>query len=434
MLEAEVAPRMSFGCTSHGRRTFLKTTMAAGTAVGLAGLAGPVAAQRDHFRIGVVTSLSGDLRFGGHVTRRGYDLWERTINDQGGIEVGDERYEVALEYGDARSEPGTGADVAVRLIEGEDVDVLLGPYSSPVTLAVAPITDREEVPHITGSAESPDIWLEQYEYTFGTIPTVTIIAGEVTEGLLQLEPEADSAYITGVEDPFTRDAAEAMRDTAEEVGIEVLGYELFPAGSDWTSPVSAAAAEDPDFHMHGAHIADNVDFTTAAADLDYTPNGIFQHYGVETDSYHDGAGDLAEYIFGASVWLPGIDRPGGPLFDSPEAYAEESQVHFETVPDYTQAASTAAGIVYQEALGELGSEPPLTGDDRAELIGILEEISVETFYGTVEFETEGEFYHNNIATDPIGIQLREDLAPEIVTPEDLQTVEPEYPVPPWDER
>ena len=44
-------------------------------------------AERDFYKVGVITSLSGDLATGGSVTKRGYDLWAQTLNATGGIEI-----------------------------------------------------------------------------------------------------------------------------------------------------------------------------------------------------------------------------------------------------------------------------------------------------------------------------------------------------------
>lgn len=431
--------KLTASSNSTDRRTVLRGVGLAGVA-GLSGFAGCLGdldgdeeEDRDVFKFGAVTSLSGDLRFGGNITRRGYDLWEREINNRGGIEIDGTSYEVELDYADAQSEPSTGADAAEQMI-GDGVDALLGPYSSNVTLAVAPIADREGVPHITGSAESPDIWREGYEYTFGTIPTVNIIAYEAVEALLEFEPSAESVYITGVNDPFTSDTAEAMRNAAEDNGVEVLDFELFPRDADWTSPVSAAMDADPDLHFHGAHIEAHVQFLNAAQNLGYEPDGFFNHYGVDTSSFVDGLGDGAHHVFGASVWLPRLDRPGDALFDSPSEYADASEAAFDTTPDYTQAGSTAAGIVFQEALQELGATPPLSAEEKEELVDVLEGIEVQTFYGDIDFETEGEFYHNNIATDILAIQRNEDDDFDVVGPSDLAETEPVYPVPGWDDR
>lgn len=420
------------------RRQYLKASGAAALGVGIAGCTGRSGAggggDRDFYKLGVVTSLSGDLRFGGNVTKRGYDLWADSVNQQGGLEVDGEQYDVQLEYADAQSSPSTGADAASQMISGENVDAVLGPFSSNVTLSVCPIMEQNQMPHITGSAESPEIWKQQFEYSFGTIPTVTIIGREATTALMNLEPQPESVYITGVNEPFSKSTAESMRTGAEEAGVDVLNYELFPRDTDYSNVISPAKSAGPDLHLHGGHIGSSVKLINAAGQLDYTPDGFLMHYGINTDSFREGVGDSAPYTFGATVWLPGLERSGGVMFDTPQDYADAANAAFNSPPDYTQAGSTTAGVVYGEALKELGSAPPLSESDQDELIGILEEIDLDTFYGQVSFETEGDFYHNNINTQPLLIQLNEEGEPLIVGPESEAVDDPTYPAPSWDER
>jgi branched-chain amino acid transport system substrate-binding protein len=389
---------------------------------------------RDFFKLGVVTSLSGDLRFGGNVTRRGYELWKQTVNRDGGIEIDGSKYEVQLTYADAKSKPSSGADAASKMISNEKVDAVLGPYSSGVTLAVAPIMDKYKVPHITGSAESPQIWKQQPKYTFGTIPTVSIIAAEAAKPVFGFDPAAKSAYVTGVNTPFSKATATAFRDAAKAAGVEVAGFELFPRGADYSNVVSKASSAEPDLHFHGGHIGSHVDLVKAASQLNYNPNGLMAHYGVNTDSYKDAAGNAAPYTFGSTVWLPKVERSGGVLFDTPAKYTEAANAAFGSKPDYTQAASSAAGIVFQEAFKEMGVTPGLTQEEKDELISVLEGIDVPTFYGNVSFDTKGEYYHDNTQTTPLAIQLDENTDPLIVGPEDVAEGKPTYPAPAWDER
>jgi hypothetical protein len=77
----------------------------------------------EEFKIGVITSLSGDLATGGNVTKRGYDLWAKAVNAQGGIEVKGKKYPVRLIYGDDQSQPARAASAAERLAVQEKVDL-----------------------------------------------------------------------------------------------------------------------------------------------------------------------------------------------------------------------------------------------------------------------------------------------------------------------
>ena len=397
---------------------------------GMAGCLGGGGSDRGDgkFKFGVVTSLSGDLRFGGEVTRRGYDLWKKTVNENGGIEVDGSSYEVELSYADAKSDPSTGADAASQMISNENVDAVLGPYSSNVTLAVAPIMEKNQTPHISGSAESPRIWEEGYKHTFGTVPTVTLIARQAADEILSLDPAAESVYVSGVNGPFSKATASAMRDAAENKGVDVLDYDLNPSDTDWTSVVSSAKDADPDLHFHGGHIGSHVSLLKAADQLNYQPNGFFCHYGVNTSSFKEGLGDNATDTFGATVWLPSIERTGGKLFGSAADYAKASRDEFDESPDYTQAASSAAGIVYQQALEELGAAPPLSASEKSELVDIIEDIEVQTFYGDVTFDKEGEFYHNNTTTSPLPVQLQGDDDEAVVVGSSSSASAANYPV------
>ena len=91
------------------------------------------------FKVGVITELSGDLATGGNITKRGYDLWAQEVNAKGGIDIMGKKYKVELLYAVAQSNPAAGAAAAERLITQEHVDFILGPYTSGVTLAVAPV-------------------------------------------------------------------------------------------------------------------------------------------------------------------------------------------------------------------------------------------------------------------------------------------------------
>ncbi|WP_231188141.1 ABC transporter substrate-binding protein [Haladaptatus sp. DYF46] len=420
------------------RRNVLKVTGATGAAslTGLAGCSGFGSSEpdRDHFKLGVVTSLSGDLRFGGNVTRRGYELWKKEVNSNDGIEIDGSKYEVKLTYADAKSDPSTGADAASKMISNEKVDAVLGPYSSGVTLAVAPIMDKNKMPHITGSAESPQIWQKKPKYTFGTIPTVAVMAKEAAKSVYGFDPAPKSVYITGVNTPFSKATSQAFRSAAKDAGVNVAGYELFPRSTDYSNVVTKAKNASPDFHFHGGHIGSHVDLVKAAKQIDYSPNGFMCHYGVNTSSFKEGAGAAGNYLFGATVWLPKVQRSGGVLFGTPKKYTDAAKTTYDSQPDYTQAASTAAGIVFQKAFEKMGVTPPLSQDERNDLVSTLEDINVNTFYGDIQFETDGEFYHNNVKTEPLAIQLGKKGESAIVGPKDAAEGTPKYPVPGWNKR
>ena len=390
--------------------------------------------KRDFFKLGVVTSLSGELAFGGSVTKRGYDMWADTLNAMGGIEIGGKKYKVQLVYADDQSTPATAAVGGERLITQEKVDVILGPYASGPTLALAPITEKYKVPHITGSAESPLIWLKKFKYTFGTIPSVNLTAQSVIGTLAkEMSPQPKTIAILGIDDAFSKFTAEAFKSASEKVGLKVLKYEILPEGSDYTPAVSSIKPLNPDIFAMGNHEKAAIEMMKIAKELKLNPKAFVQHYGMTTPDFRKGLGKDCEYVFGNAVWTPNMTHQSTLLFKTAKEYTEKFKAKFNSDPDYTEAGSTAAGIAFQEAFRAIKAAPPLSDAQKEALIGALEKLNIMTFYGQVKFATEGDSYHCNSGLQPVSLQYQGGKLVE-VGPGKLRVVAPKYPTPPWDKR
>ncbi len=393
---------------------------------------GAVAAERNYFKVGVVTSLSGDLAIGGNVTKRGYDLWAKKINEMGGIEVKGKKYKVKLVYADAQSEPSQGASAAERLVTQEKVDFVLGPYSSGVTIATAPVLEKYTVPMITGSAESPLIWRQKFKYTFGTIPPVNFTGAAALSAIAKLKPAPKTAIIIGSNDTFSKSTAEAFKSAAKKLGIKILKYNIVPSGQDLIPFLSAARALKPDIIAFGGHDEELINLVKALMQINYTPKALIMHYGVTEPAFVEALGKNAEEVFGASVWTESLPLKGM-LWKTAKAYADEAMKTYKVPADYTQAASTAAGIAFQMAVQKAGVTPPLDKAEREALIKALEELDIKTFYGRVKFAKSGEFYHSNSGLHPITVQIQGGKV-VVVAPKNEAQAKAKYPMTPWNKR
>ena len=110
----------------------LWTSIGAGL-VGAALLAGPAAAQ-DVIRIGVTEPLTGAFAASGNYVTQGAKIAEDEINAAGGV-LG---RKIQLVVEDNKSNPTEAVGTVEKLIGKDKVPVLMGAWSSTLTLAVMP--------------------------------------------------------------------------------------------------------------------------------------------------------------------------------------------------------------------------------------------------------------------------------------------------------
>jgi branched-chain amino acid transport system substrate-binding protein len=97
-----------------------------------------LAMAQQPIRIGASMALTGKYALQGGYGRDGYQLCQKHMNAQGGV-LGR-----AIEFviRDDGSDEKTASRVYEQLITEDRVDAVLGPYSSPLTDAVADVTEK----------------------------------------------------------------------------------------------------------------------------------------------------------------------------------------------------------------------------------------------------------------------------------------------------
>src|ERR1700694_4500016 len=145
----------------------MRTVRSLAVLIALALALGPVAAApQPTLLIGCVVSLTGALSNEGRLTKEGYDFWARYVNARGGLRVGKQRYAVEIRYADDESSPPNTARLIEKLLDGEHVQFLLGPYGAAATFAAATVAERRGVPLVDSSGAAERIFNQGYRYTF----------------------------------------------------------------------------------------------------------------------------------------------------------------------------------------------------------------------------------------------------------------------------
>ena len=106
-------------------------------AVAVLAVASPAAAQGP-IKIGASISLTGTYAKLGTYQKEGYELCAQEANDKGGV-LG---RKIEFVIYDDQSTPATGVRLYEKLITEDKVEAVMGPYSSPISEAVANVTEK----------------------------------------------------------------------------------------------------------------------------------------------------------------------------------------------------------------------------------------------------------------------------------------------------
>ena len=116
----------------------------------------------DKIILGAAVSLTGKYSTNGKHTKNGYNLAVERINSMGGVKVGGKTYKFDIIYYDDESNSGRAAQLAERLIKQDGVHYMLGPYSSGLTKAMAPVTEENKIPMVEANGASRSLFTKGY--------------------------------------------------------------------------------------------------------------------------------------------------------------------------------------------------------------------------------------------------------------------------------
>ena len=84
----------------------------------------------DTIKIGFNIPLTGDIPKVGEASKFAAEMLKEDINGAGGLEVGGQKYQLEFVYEDNESKAESAVNVALKLIERDQVVAIIGPNSS----------------------------------------------------------------------------------------------------------------------------------------------------------------------------------------------------------------------------------------------------------------------------------------------------------------
>lgn len=339
---------------------FLKKAITWAAVVAILGMTPSLVwAEKKPIRIGASISLTGKYARTGEEQRRGYELWVDDINKKG-YSLGKEALPhkdpglidgrpVELIVLDDRSDPTTGVRLFNELIYNKKVDFLLGPYSSSVSNAVAPVIEEAKIPTPIPMASSPKIWKGKKRKW---MPQIQPPASFRLPGVVKIAKEKGLKTIAIIysDAAFPRAAAEGVKERAKKYGLDIVLYEAYPKTlTDWIPIVTKAKDRKAEVLAGGGYLPDSIGIVKAAKAINYVPKIISLVVGVALPDFHASLGNDVLDVTGDADWEPFVEYPGAKEYN--DAYKKK----YGGDAEYHSAGAYGGAQVLEEAIKRVGN-------------------------------------------------------------------------------
>src|SRR5438874_1790403 len=385
-----------------GGERMLKTGLLASGAVAFSlAVSGALAqAEGDTVVLGAAVSLTGKYSVNGKNTKDGYDLAVKRINEMGGVKVSGKAYKLKVLYYDDESTPARGAQLAERLINQDGVKFVLGAYSSGLTKAIAPVTEKYKVPHVEGNGAARELFTEGYKYLFAVLSTsdyylrdAVNVAAEVAKEHGR-DPKTLKIAMAFENDPFSLDVRQGILEAAQKHGMKILvDDKLPPEINDMAATLTKVKAVKPDLLLVSGHEkgATLVVRQTAEMKVD-VPMVASTH--CDSARIAENLPQAAEGVLCGSQWdrhLAYKDK----WFGTADEYAQKFEKEFSYPAPYQAAESTAVVLVFADAFERAGSLDPEKVRDAIAATDLM------TMFAPIKFDSTGK----NVAKQMVLFQV-----------------------------
>ena len=383
--------------------------------------------EGDTIVLGAAVSLTGKYSTNGEHTKNGYELAVKRINDMGGVKVKGKSYKFKVMYYDDESNSKRAAQLAERLIKQDGVKYMLGPYSSGLTKAIAPVTEENKIPMVEANGASRSLFTKGYKYLFAVLSP----ANQYLEVAIDLAVEKNGGKPVRIaqafeQDAFSQDVRLGILDAAKRTGSKIIIDDKLPKElNDMAATLAKVKAVKPDVLVVSGHSKGALTAIRQIAEMKVdVPMLAMTH--CDASKLAKQHGEKSQYALCASQWHKTLTYKDK-FFGTGMKYDADFTKAYGYAPPYQAAESSAALLVFKDAFERANSF------DTKAVRDALAKTNMQTFYGNVKFGSGGQ----NVAKPMVLFQVMcksgkcENV---VVAPTKWAAAELIHPIPSWSKR
>jgi len=377
--------------------------------------------------LGAAVSLTGKYSTNGEHTKNGYELAVKRINDMGGVKVKGKSYKFKVMYYDDESNSKRAAQLAERLIKQDGVKYMLGPYSSGLTKAIAPVTEENKIPMVEANGASRSLFTKGYKYLFAVLSP----ANQYLEVAIDLAVEKNGGKPVRIaqafeQDAFSQDVRLGILDAAKRTKSKIVIDDKLPKElNDMAATLAKVKAVKPDVLVVSGHSKGALTAIRQISEMKVdVPMLAMTH--CDASKLAKQHGEKSQYALCASQWHKTLTYKDK-FFGTGMKYDADFTKAYGYAPPYQAAESSAALLVFKDAFERANSF------DTKAVRDALAKTNMQTFYGNVKFGSGGQ----NTAKPMVLFQVMcksgkcENV---VVAPTKWAAAELIHPIPSWSKR
>ncbi len=372
-------------------------------------------------KIGASISVSGDFAADGKVLQQGYQLWQDTVNKQGGL-LG---RQIQFDFLNDNSTQGQVTANYQKMISVNHDDLVVGPFSTGLTIAASVVAKRHNYAFVEGVGTAPKVFSQGFNDLFSVSLPATSYLKSFVDFILSL-PQTQRphtvAYATS-DDFFTQPQVDTAKTLLEKGGVKTALYDLYSADTTNYNPIAQKVINsNADIVILGTDGQNDSDaYMKAFKQQHFNPRAIIATSGPDQ-------GDLFTGPLGGAKAAEGIFVPNNGWFPTVNNYQNDQFVSSYLAKYGGSASDIGADAVEAYSTMQVVEQAvtKIQSVDNAKLIQELHSDAFNTIQGVVKFTEDGE---NNVAVAFL-FQWRDGQL-IVVYPSNSAQQNPQYPKQPW---
>jgi len=321
-------------------------------------------------------------------------IWEEDQNAKGGLL----NRPVQLVYYDDQSNPANVPGIYTKLLDIDKVDLVAGPYASPLIAPAMPIVMQHDkvIIGLYGTAVNSEFHYPKY---FAMMPNGPQPGRSITKGFfdvaMTMTAKPKTVAIAAADIYFAKQAADGAIENAKAAGLEIVYNRSYPPStSDFSPIVRSIQSAHADLVIIASFPPDSVGIIRAAHEIGLKAQMFGgAMVGPQSSSIKEQLGPLLNDITNFDLWVP-VPKL---LIPAAKVFLQKYQARAESEGvDPLGYYLAPAAYAYLQILGDAVEATKSLDQDK--LADYIRKTTFKTVFADVKFGKDGEWVRSRMLT------------------------------------